>query len=264
VRRSTGQNKEKLQGEITMAAQQNAKQLVTIEGKTVEKLEYQGRTVITLAMMDEVHGRPKGTASRNFVTHKSKFEEGIDYVMISASNEIRTMGITAAPNGLTLLTESGYLKLVKAFTDELAWKVQGQLVECYFRAKQIAPPALPTSNLELMKLAMAAIEDADRKAETAKAQSTQASHLAQTAITRVDNLEAALTTRTEEYCTIAGYCRLNNISMTSPEMGAMGKRARKQSEAMGIHVREMFDPRWGKVGLYHFDALHACFSTSGP
>ena len=237
-----------------MSAQQNAKQLVTIEGKTVEKLEYQGRAVITLSMMDEVHGRPAGTARRNFVTHKSKFEEGIDYVMISASNEIRSMGLTAAPNGLTLLTESGYLKLVKAFTDELAWKVQGQLVECYFRAKQIITPALPTSNLELMKLAMAAIEDADKKADAA-------SSLAQKAISRVDNLEAALTTRTEEYCTIAGYCRLNNISMTSPEMGAMGKKARKQSEAMGIQVREMFDPRWGKVGLYHFDALHSCFGV---
>ena len=35
---------------------------------------------------------------------------------------------------ITLLTESGYLMLVKSFTDDLAWTVQRQLVNTYFRA----------------------------------------------------------------------------------------------------------------------------------
>lgn len=56
------------------------------------------------------------------------------------SYEIRTKpkkeyGITA-PNGLVLLTESGYLMLVKSFTDDLAWKVQRQLVKTYFSWKE--------------------------------------------------------------------------------------------------------------------------------
>lgn len=36
---------------------------------------------------------------------------------------------------VTLITESGYLMLVKSFTDDLAWQVQRQLVNSYFRAK---------------------------------------------------------------------------------------------------------------------------------
>lgn len=40
-------------------------------------------------------------------------------------------------NDVTLLTESGYLMLVKSFTDELAWNVQRQLVKSYFRVNQI-------------------------------------------------------------------------------------------------------------------------------
>lgn len=48
-----------------------------------------------------------------------------------------------APNGLVLLTESGYLMLVKSFTDDLAWDVQRKLVKSYFnRKKPMSPEAM--------------------------------------------------------------------------------------------------------------------------
>lgn len=34
-----------------------------------------------------------------------------------------------------LITETGYLMLVKSFTDDLAWKVQRELVDSYFRVR---------------------------------------------------------------------------------------------------------------------------------
>ena len=37
---------------------------------------------------------------------------------------------------MTLITESGYLMLVKSFTDDLAWEVQRELVKGYFRVKK--------------------------------------------------------------------------------------------------------------------------------
>ena len=42
-----------------------------------------------------------------------------------------------AHQDIILLTESGYLMLVKSFTDDIAWSVQRQLVNSYFRVKQI-------------------------------------------------------------------------------------------------------------------------------
>ncbi len=105
---------------------------------------YQGQPVITLAMMDKAHRRPDGTAYRNFNTNKDKLIEGEDYFLRNSLEAKQEFGITA-PNGLILLTETGYLMLVKSFTDDLAWQVQRQLVKGYFCVKQAAPSHRITS-----------------------------------------------------------------------------------------------------------------------
>lgn len=52
------------------------------------------------------------------------------------TNFVSTFGFdNSAPSGY-LITETGYLMLVKSFTDDLAWKVQRELVDTYFKARQ--------------------------------------------------------------------------------------------------------------------------------
>lgn len=48
--------------------------------------------------------------------------------------------------GTTYLTESGYLLLVKSFTDDLAWNVQRQLVNSYFKFREVMETIQPTEN----------------------------------------------------------------------------------------------------------------------
>jgi hypothetical protein len=49
--------------------------------------------------------------------------------------------------------------LVKTFSDDLAWKIQGQLVECYFHRKEAAPaPAISTNPMDMLKLMFTAME----------------------------------------------------------------------------------------------------------
>ena len=102
--------------------------------------EYQGERVVTFKDIDEVHGRPDGTARKRFNDNREHFIEGVDYYKVCVS-EIRTHKImdisSKAREDITLLTESGYLMLVKSFTDDIAWSVQRQLVNSYFRVKQI-------------------------------------------------------------------------------------------------------------------------------
>lgn len=73
---------------------------------------------------------------------KKHMLEGEDFFKAKCS-EVRPFFGQTLPNGfnpradIVLLTESGYLMLVKSFTDDLAWKVQRQLVKSYFTVKKI-------------------------------------------------------------------------------------------------------------------------------
>lgn len=110
---------------------------VTINNTKLPVKEYQGQRVVTLKEIDAVHQRPEGTARRNFNANKNHLIEETDFFQVCA-NEIRTLKIMdlspKAHEDITLITESGYLMLVKSFTDDLAWTVQRQLVNVYFAA----------------------------------------------------------------------------------------------------------------------------------
>lgn len=112
---------------------------VTINQTPLSVKEYEGKRVVTFKDIDAVHGRPDGTAGRNFRTNKEHFIEGEDFYKITPDEFRRTIGEMDArqQNDVTLITESGYLMLVKSFTDDLAWKVQRELVNSYFRVEQM-------------------------------------------------------------------------------------------------------------------------------
>lgn len=121
--------------------------------------EYKGQRVVTFKDIDTVHGRSSGTAKRNFNKNQSRFVKGEDYFKIKCS-EVGTNFVPTTngynPNAdLILITESGYLMLAKSFTDDLAWTVQRELVNNYFRART----AVPEKPDELTELKIRAAAD---------------------------------------------------------------------------------------------------------
>ena len=115
--------------------------LVKINNNDLEAKEFKGQRVITFKDIDLVHERVEGTAKRNFNSNKPHFIENVDYFFVKPSDvkayEIRTSEINNA--GTYLITESGYLMLVKSLSDDLAWTVQRELVNKYFRVKERQP-----------------------------------------------------------------------------------------------------------------------------
>lgn len=69
---------------------------VTINNKQLPAVEYHGRRVVTLKMIDEVHQRPEGTARKRFNDNKCRFVEGEDY-FVRNSDEAREMGVIVRP-----------------------------------------------------------------------------------------------------------------------------------------------------------------------
>ncbi len=109
---------------------------------TLSVLIWNHQPVITLAMIDKAHQREEGTAGRNFRRNRQYFIENEDYFRLTHSDiaqfdEFRRIKIS--PRGIIVFTLAGYMMLVKSLTDDLAWKVQRELVNNYFKSYQTAP-----------------------------------------------------------------------------------------------------------------------------
>jgi len=115
--------------------------IININGNPIEQIIYKNQPVITLRMMDEVHERPEGTAGRNFNQHKEKLTEGEHYFSVpykewSKISTLRNSYSSKGHNKKIFLTLYGYLVLVRTFSDDLAWKIQEELVKAYFQTKK--------------------------------------------------------------------------------------------------------------------------------
>ncbi|HEN8733350.1 ORF6N domain-containing protein [Pseudomonas sp. CM25] len=221
--------------------------LVTIHNTQLPVVEYRGQRVVTLAMIDQVHERPEGTARRNFNEHRDKLIEGEDY-FVRNSSEARQMGFVA-PNGLSLLTEQGYLMLVKSLTDDLAWTVQRQLVSNYFRPA----PALPTDYITALEHLLAskrseqlALEQRDHaiatKAEIGSRREATAMATASAAVRKVMHLENELG-RGCQHATVTAVEKAAHRSF-----GSQGFRPLKNwCDSHGVSAPKVQDPRFGWV-----------------
>lgn len=131
-------------------------EIIKINNHDVAAKEYNGLRIVTFKDIDTVHERADGTAKRNFNANKKHFVEGVDFFTVCA-DEIRTNKIMdiseKAHQDMVLVTESGYLMLVKSFTDDLAWEVQRQLVNSYFKTVK------PLSQVDMMRIQLGMIDN---------------------------------------------------------------------------------------------------------
>lgn len=126
--------------------------IVKVGNNDLQIREWNGQRVATLADIDRVHERPDGTAKKNFQNNKKHFLLDVDYFEITRK-ELRenfspnSEPLKGNPNIKSyLFTESGYLLLVKSFTDDLAWNVQRELVNSYFKFKEVTETLQPMEN----------------------------------------------------------------------------------------------------------------------
>lgn len=129
-------------------------ELVKIEDTELSIREYNGQRVVTFKDIDTVHKNKSGTAYRNFSRNKKHFIEGTHFFVLKKENSNVTIchnrNIVVPNKGLTVLTERGYLLVAKSFNDDLSWKVQDQLADTYFKAREpINPEVLQAEPMEL-------------------------------------------------------------------------------------------------------------------
>lgn len=115
-------------------------EIIKINNHDVTIKEYKGQRVVTFKDIDTVHERPEGTANKRYLDNKKRFIEGEDFFLVSNSEIRKSLLFPITDNDYmdkVLVTEQGYLMLVKSLTDDLAWKVQREIVKGYFRSKKL-------------------------------------------------------------------------------------------------------------------------------
>lgn len=158
--------------------------LVKIGNKEILIKEYKGKRVVTFKDIDTVHERPDGTARKRFSDNRERFIQGVDYFIVTPQmleitemSEKRTLeNVVTSNRGTALITETGYLMLVKSFTDDLAWEVQRKLVDSYFRVRKTINEELSPQMQLLMQMvntmAEKELKDKERDRQIALAKQT--------------------------------------------------------------------------------------------
>jgi len=203
--------------------------LVKIGSTSVAIKEYKGQRVVTFKDIDQCHSRPEGTAKRNFISNKKHMVEGTDFFQIQ-KDENRTLGFEVPNRGLTAITESGYLMLVKSFTDDLAWDVQRQLVNTYFRKG----PANDSLKIQIQQeRAQAMLMNAKTKALKVLMQTVKDKHLSDIAqqVFGITSIES-VTGQKVEYRPECG--NLYSAQQIADEVGSNRITVGKKATAAGL------------------------------
>ncbi|MBF0160029.1 MAG: ORF6N domain-containing protein [Magnetococcales bacterium] len=243
---------------MTATHNQKTHALITVGDATVPVLEYFGKRVVTFAMIDQVHQRPEGTAGRNFRENKNKLIEGEDYFRLTYQDigqldEFRRAGIKPNSQGLTVLTQSGYLMLVKSFTDDLAWQVQRELVNYYFQL----PPAKSKAH-ELLRSVQLLVEQEERLQQMEAERSWQRQQI-QAIAQRQDDMDGDT-----GYMTALAFCRKEHIQAPLMFAQKLGMMASDLCRHMAIRTGRVSDERWGTVKSYPVEVLRECLATLNP
>lgn len=116
-------------------------EVMTVESTEMQIREYNGQRVVTFKDIDRVRENKAGTARRNFNRNRKHFVEGEDFFILTKriSNETNSYirNISVPNKGITVLTETGYLMIVKSLSGDLSWSVQRQLVNNYFEKRVV-------------------------------------------------------------------------------------------------------------------------------
>lgn len=130
--------------------------LVKINNVELGIKEYKKERVVTAWDIAKVHNREVREITQNFNYVKDKLLKDEDYFLVNKEkiSESKILIQDFIPNNvkeIVLFTESGYLMLVKTFTDDLSWDIQRQLVKGYFKLKELKSSIDKDKRLEIME-----------------------------------------------------------------------------------------------------------------
>lgn len=239
-------------------------QLVTIGNAEIPLVSYQNQPVVTFAMIDKVHQRPEGTASRAFRSNRERFSEEKHFYLVDSKGldvlrrEFPGVFGVNAPQAM-LITERGYLKLVKTFSDDLAWDVQDQLIDGYFRAKPLTAGAAQHQDLDYWiqqnQMMMVSLMEAKAQREVITVIQQDVAEVK----TDIADIKAALPS-SKTHTTIRAFAAIHNIRLNPKTAQRLGKRCAHLALQTGRAINHIPDDLYGTVNAYPMDLVEQVFA----
>lgn len=223
--------------------------LVKINNNDVMVKEFQGQRVVTAWDIAKVHNREVKRINEIFKNNIDKFILKEDYFLLNPiefSESFKTVQ-DFIPNNvkeIPLFTESGYLMLVKTFTDDLSWKVQRELIKGYFIAKEMVRPLTPAEQLLAQAQLMVNMENRLNILEKNNARLE-------------NNLRRTIT---NEYFTVIGYANFRGINANTYNSSIIGRKATKLCKDCGLAIGSVIDSKYGTINTYPLDVLDEIFA----
>ena len=223
--------------------------LVKINNNDVMVKEFQGQRVVTAWDIAKVHTRIVGDINKIFNRNKDKFILNEDYFSLTPMEFSERFKVIQdfIPNNvkeIPLFTESGYLMLVKTFTDDLSWKVQRELIKGYFIAKEMVRPLTPAE--QLLAQAKVMVDMENRLNILEKNNARLENHLRRTI--------------TNEYFTVIGYANFRGINANTYNSSVVGRKASKICKDCGLAIGKVIDSKYGTINTYPLDVLDEIFA----
>lgn len=107
-------------------------------------IEHQNQRVLTTQQLAEAYEATTDKIKQNYSNNKSRYIEGIHYFILEGEelrrfkSEVENFDLAPNINKFFLWTEKGALLHAKSLNTDRAWDIYGELVDTYFRSKQIA------------------------------------------------------------------------------------------------------------------------------
>ncbi len=118
-------------------------------------VEREGQRVLFTSQLAEAYGTDTKVISKNFARNKERYREGVHYYVLDGEAKREFLNHRQIDDGsknatrLYLWTERGALLHAKSINTDRAWAVYEQLVETYFRVREIQNNLYPPKSSSL-------------------------------------------------------------------------------------------------------------------
>lgn len=210
--------------------------------------DYNGKKAVSARELHEFLESKKDFSS--WIKHrigKYGLIENVDYVTLPQMGEPDNHAFTNPnPRIEYALTIDAAKELSMVEGNVRGKEARKYFIECERKAKENRL-AVPTSTLDILKLAVRGLEEQQRGLDEVKKE--------------VRELRAATKT-TPDYFAIMGYAALNKIQIGLTLAASLGRKAKRICEMHGYPVESIPDPRFGRVHTYPYSVLERVFNES--